>query len=49
MLHWIIGEDAAGFKRWQRWVECSHWGLFFTGDQPHWVYPNYFDRANPRS
>jgi hypothetical protein len=39
MIHWIESEDDLGFGTWLRYVEFSHWGLFFTEQQTRWLPP----------
>lgn len=39
MIHWEQSEDKFGFATWLRYVECSHWGLIFTGEMPRWYFP----------
>jgi hypothetical protein len=36
MIHWEEGYNAAGGLVWHRYMESSHWGLFFTGEFPRW-------------
>lgn len=38
-LHWIEDEDEQGFPMWDRYIACSHWGLFFTERQVRFVPP----------
>jgi hypothetical protein len=38
MIHWEQSSDKDGFDTWLRYVECSHWGLFFTVELPRWYY-----------
>lgn len=36
MIHWEEGYNERGLAIWQRYVGCSHWGLFLTGELPRW-------------
>lgn len=33
MIHW---EECDELPVWQRYVECSHWGLILTAVLPRW-------------